>query len=557
MISLFRRWMATIQQQYINPLERRRALGLTIMNGVVMVAWALGFIALNIIPFIQGETLSIDGLIPFIITPILIGAIQFFVLNSRVRLASQLFVGLILVSTLVPRLEGINGTSSIILVIPVLAAGLLLNRRDLFIVIGLLLFGIFFAAFNQTQTEAFENYLKADRVFSDLTVVMISVGLSTAFMVVFSGTSEAIASDLIGTKQRLTLLQAYRRNLSNAQDEDDVLVRTAELVSEKLLYTYTQLHLADAEDRLFTHVRTGMGTRHTVSQTTIDADSAVRLAHRRLEPLVITPDAAYAQRSHLLPSITYAIVLPLIVGEKSIGVLDIQSNAVNNPFRDNEIPLLQLIALDLAQALSQVRSRNELQAALQERRLTAERLETQVVDLQNQMNQNLGSDWTRYIQGRGTEAFGFDLGQNLSMTRATDLPEHLKAAMARGETVVEVGESEQVVNIPIMRRDDVLGAMSFGLPLERRVTERQLDIARAVTDRLTVALENARLVEQSQAQAARERKASEVSSQLLGQQEVDALLATAAESFSSALGAIYTRIYIEPDPLLTPDEEAL
>ena len=128
--------------------------------------------------------------------------------------------------------------------------------------------------------------------------------------------------------------------------------------------------------------------------------------------------------------------------------------------------------------------------------------------------------------------------------------------MSRGEPVIEAGRYEQIVNIPIKRRDDVLGAMSFALPLEHKVTERQLEIANAVTNRLAVALENARLVEQSQAQAARERKASEVSSQLLGQQEVNALLETAAQTFSDALGAIYTRIYIEPDALLTREEEA-
>jgi len=218
---------------------------------------------------------------------------------------------------------------------------------------------------------------------------------------------------------------------------------------------------------------------------------------------------------------------------------------------------LQLAATDLAYSFVQVRERTELQSVLQERRSVTERLEAQVIDLQTQLDQSLGGDWLNYVQGRGAEAFGFDLGQNLSLTRATDLPEYLKPAMARGEPVVEVGTSEQVVNIPIKRRDDVLGAMSFALPLDRQITDRQLEIASAVTDRLAVALENARLVEQSQSQAARQRTASEVSNLLLGQQEVDALLETAAESFSNALGAIYTRIYIEPDALLTRDEEAL
>jgi hypothetical protein len=195
---------------------------------------------------------------------------------------------------------------------------------------------------------------------------------------------------------------------------------------------------------------------------------------------------------------------------------------------------------------------------LETQQSTSERLQTQVTELRRQYEQTLGSDWVNYLQSRGMAAFGFDLaGRNVGLRPASDLPDHLQAAMQRGEMMTEMRGSEQIINLPIKRFNEVLGAMSFTLPVDHKLTDRQIDMANAVANRLAVALENARLVEQSQAQAARERKAGEISDLLLGQQEISTLLNIAAESFNEALGATFTRIYLEPAALFNRNEEAV
>ena len=219
---------------------------------------------------------------------------------------------------------------------------------------------------------------------------------------------------------------------------------------------------------------------------------------------------------------------------------------------------LEMVASELGGVLSKTIAQSQLQRVLETNETANQRLQEQVTDLRRQLEQSLGSDWTSYLRGRDQLAFGFNMaGRNVELTRASDLPEHLKAAMQRGEVVVNSGEREQVINVPIKRHDDVLGAMSFSLPADQVLNDRQIALASAVANRLAVALENARLVEQSQAQAARERKVGEISGQLLGHQEVRVLLDTAAQSFNDALGAIYTRIYLEPETLLTGSEEAV
>jgi GAF domain-containing protein len=77
-------------------------------------------------------------------------------------------------------------------------------------------------------------------------------------------------------------------------------------------------------------------------------------------------------------------------------------------------------------------------------------------------------------------------------------------------------------------------------------------VATTVAERLALALENTRLFEQSQSQALRERKASEVATALIGATDVRVVLNMAAEQFKDALGAVNTRIYIQPETLMEP-----
>jgi GAF domain-containing protein len=116
-------------------------------------------------------------------------------------------------------------------------------------------------------------------------------------------------------------------------------------------------------------------------------------------------------------------------------------------------------------------------------------------------------------------------------------------------------EEVQIVSVPIMLNNEVFGAMSFRVPQERALTERQLDTVRAIARRLALALENRRLYEQSQAQVMRERRANEVANALLSATEVQTVLRLAVENFNEALGAINTEIAVQAAPAGQRSEE--
>ena len=45
MISLIRGWIFRIERHYLNPIDRQRAIGVTIMNGALLVGWLVSALA--------------------------------------------------------------------------------------------------------------------------------------------------------------------------------------------------------------------------------------------------------------------------------------------------------------------------------------------------------------------------------------------------------------------------------------------------------------------------------------------------------------------------------
>jgi GAF domain-containing protein len=557
MITSIRGWQGRLYEHYINPLDRRRAISLLVMNGLLLLASIIGFGALVVLPLTQGLPVSVADVIPFAFAPVVLVVSVRFILIGELRIAARVFVGIVLAGILIPRLGQVNGTETMVLIIPIVAAGMLLERRELLIVAGVTLLALVFAALNQAQMVEPTAAILARTLPVDLSFALLGVGITLALLYLFAGAADRLSNDMVQTQRHLTNIQSFRTAVGQIADDTALLLRLNSLLTQEMQYTFAQVYLYDEQgQQLNVYVRTGTGTRFVVRTAELGPESAVQVALRRHEMQMVTPATPYLQRAYLMPSIQYALVLPLLVEGQVIGVLDIQSSALENPFQDSEVRLLQLVATDLAQSLVQMRVQSELRTALAESQRVSTRLESQVNDLRRRLEQSFGGDWAHYLEGRGSTALGFDI-LNREVQPASDLPPDLQAAMQRRETVVETHDREQVVNIPIVQHNEVLGAMSFALPRDQVITSRQLEMARAVAARLTAALENARLVEQSQAQASRERKTSEIAGQLMSQQEVRTLLDTAAGSFNEALGAIYTRIYLEPGALVTQSEEAL
>lgn len=557
MKHITRRWFDRIHSIYPSPLDRANAWALLWINLLIGAGWAL--LSLFVLwPHIVAEVNARFMLLVMqVVVPAVVYAMHRLILSHLLEWAQRLVaVGLLIVTVgAVTTMPTGQGALYVLLLLPVVTAGLLRPRRELALVTVVVSLGVMASVLGSSVSYGL---LPSQDAQDTLFTVLLGVWLVSALVGVFKGIERAVINNVLRASVRAGQLSSLNDRLSAAADDNAVLVAAADMITDKLLYTACHFYLYDSQGRLQRYARTGMGTRHTVTSARFEGETenGIGQALQTRASVIVSASDPLARRSHLLTSARFGAAVPLLAGERLLGALDIQSSEDGAPFEGLDLRLLEVAARMTAAALARVRETALLQRALEEQESVAGGLRAQVERLRLQ-TQQAGGTWGSYVEGRGQSAFGYDLRrENMAITPAADLPETLRPALARGEPVVLTQGNIQIINAPIRLRDEVLGAMAFTLPPGRQASERQIDTVRAVAELLVLALENARLIEQSQTQAVRERRAGDISNLLIGQQDVNAVLQLAAERFNEALGAVYTHIYLEPAAAPAQDEEA-
>lgn len=102
---------------------------------------------------------------------------------------------------------------------------------------------------------------------------------------------------------------------------------------------------------------------------------------------------------------------------------------------------------------------------------------------------------------------------------------------------------ESIMAVPIVLRDQVLGVLNIkykGKEIPRDLTA----LVSNASDRLALALENARLLEQIQQRADREHLVGEISTKLRSATDIDSILRTTAAELGKSLGIDEVRIQL-------------
>ena len=98
------------------------------------------------------------------------------------------------------------------------------------------------------------------------------------------------------------------------------------------------------------------------------------------------------------------------------------------------------------------------------------------------------------------------------------------------------GTKESYMIIPVKLRGQIIGTLQVQAPAENRVwTRDEINLSSAVSDRLSIALENARLIQESQKQALKEQTIRDVTSKVGDSILLQNVLRTAVEELGRAL----------------------
>jgi GAF domain-containing protein len=211
------------------------------------------------------------------------------------------------------------------------------------------------------------------------------------------------------------------------------------------------------------------------------------------------------------------MALPLKVRDNIVGVLDVQSEKPG-AFTENDTNTLSILADQIAIALENARLFTQTQQALSE---------AQVL-----YRQNLQEGWKTFSQEKDFVGYRQNAtsGQKLARTFESD---EIRQAMNRGEVLIFHADGitqEASIVLPIKLRGQVIGSISIKAPVKNRPwSPDEINLAETISERLSVALDNARLIEESQRQAVKEQAIGEVTSKISASISLKNVLQTAVE----------------------------
>lgn len=205
-----------------------------------------------------------------------------------------------------------------------------------------------------------------------------------------------------------------------------------------------------------------------------------------------------------LPETHSEVALPLKFQQETVGVLDIQSTEVN-AFSQDDLEILSILANQVSLAIQNTRSLEQAQRALRE----AERASRQLA----------GEAWKGIEQRVDIKGFRFDGIK----------PEPLKETNRPGET-------QDTLHVPVQLRGQTIGNLKLKAPEARRHwTDDERAIIASTAERVAIAMESARLLEEAQQRAARETFLAGMSAKLGTSFQVTAILRDTVEELGQAL----------------------
>jgi GAF domain-containing protein len=555
----------TPRHAYPTELRRQRAAALLLVFHVLI---ALQFIVLG---YAALARLNIDQTIVFAnIVGLVMLLVQIRLVHvGRLELAVWVFiVETLALSSPFVLTPGIN-LNFIVLFIPLIMAGALLDRRGTLIVLAIVITLLTLRFINQTAETVSLRVTPADLLAAGTPVILITVGFNAVVLLLFSGATERIAQAGLEDIRQLRAIAAFNsrpelyQRLSGIRRESDVDMQEAvRLLEDDLGYTLAQIYLI-AGGQIVRRVRKGSVAPQGSFVLTENEARFVRdaIVMETSGPLIVDAAESLDAARFLTPPARAAVLFPLREEGRTVGVLEVQTSTPGG-FNLNQIEALRALADTLADLIYLDENFTALQTTLLDQQQILERVRLQLSEAQQRSERAIIEGWRQFLDSRGrAQAIGYDVVlpdatntplQTVRPIPASDLPAEIRDALRRGEIVVEREGADQIVKAPITLRGEVLGAMSFRIAGDNPLTDRQLELVRTISDRLAVALESARLYEQSQNLAQRERRANEIASELLTATNVETLMSLAAERFNEALGAVYTRVTLEPGALAEP-----
>jgi len=230
------------------------------------------------------------------------------------------------------------------------------------------------------------------------------------------------------------------------------------------------------------------------------------------------------------------MALPLKVSDQVIGAIDIQSDR-SNAFQQEDIELFNTLADQVAIAIYNNQLYMETLHALNE--------------AQNLHRQYLRSEWAQDTAQRKT--LGYVFNESGIAPQQAENPLWRKV-FASGDPLYAVlpgkggSVDKAVMAVPISVRGETIGVIHVQDQGENRLwSEDEIAVVNSIANQVAVALENARLFENTVRRAEREKKVLQITARIRSTNDPEEMMRIAVSELQQALKASRTQIYIRQE----------
>ena len=312
---------------------------------------------------------------------------------------------------------------------------------------------------------------------------------------------EGLEKRIVDRTEQLRASNEVGKIASTILDPDALILQTVNLIANTFSYYFVAIYLvvdnrwAELKDATGTQGEVLKENRHRVPISDNNMIGASVLKKEAQIALDVGQGAKIFYNP-LLPFTRSELTLPLIVGERVIGILDVQSSREAD-FNPEDISTLQGMANQVAIAIENARLFKEMDETLEE--------------LRQANRQYVVSSWTDKLRG-----------------------EHLDYSTSASNPMNP--DDVQEIEIGLNLRDQNIGHIR--LQTDNEWTPEDQGWVESLATQVAISLENARLIEESQGSALRERVSASIVQKIWASTtSIDTILQTAVRELGRALEA--------------------
>ena len=398
------------------------------------------------------------------------------------------------------------------------------------------------------------------------------------------------AQSLDDARKQNTKIQAaaeIARDISSALNLDELLLKAVNLIRERFNFYHAGVFLVDhAGNNVIIREATGeagaqmkrLGHKHAIG-----SKSTVGFVAGQGEQLVINDISKDVTHKHnpLLPDTKAEVAIPMKIGERIVGVLDIQST-VPYSFNPNDLNTFQVLADQLAIAVNNTELFAETQEHLSQHRLlhhittsaaSGTTLDEALTSTVKGLQVTLGGDrvsillsdderknltikaWVGYSEESTDLVVPFNSGitgwvaAHRKPLRISDVTKDARYIQVSANTRSELA-------LPLIFRNEILGVLNIESEQVAAYTDNDEEMLGTLAGSLAAIIANARLVEQIRKQAERERMLYEITSKIRRSTDMQTILSTTISELSRVTGARRTQITVGITPEDQTEEQA-